>query len=1074
MGDPRSYASARTKNDVGIFTVCREAVWMIRNTNRALGCTPDFTYKGIPAATYRSWVENEAKALDDACADVCHPGLDCERQPDSVDKDKIILALENYLRTCVNSKGISCVCNPNPSDPVCGQFVQYIGGINTGAGNNCNPSNLTSPTFLWSPKQTNNGWFPQISPDGRYVTYGFGENWVVDLQTGEERSFTVTNAQSFAGQWIKPDTLTFINFISQGDNTADRYEVKVGEWIARKTNDNPTLVAGNTFVAADNHWASWIADARNNNFRIAYDNSILAANVYGLAIGNDNWLAFAADNDHSALKVWHNGVVTATYTPQVPLQQWAINRGYVLYGGYGPVHGITPNGQDIDLTVASWRWEGVGGIIFVEDVPWVFTSSWDEANNKGYVFIRPWGERDGIAVEVEAAGLDVKYANGNFIIAANSDRGQLKVITVSANVTGGGGNRSAALPTNPVEILPGWQGDLAYNPSNNNWLAVSKDTGGDYDGVITGRIMGNEEASVTQQFRISQTNPIIRGGTPRVAFSSGTNKYLVVWATDTGAATSPGQIFGRFVSADGQLSGQPFLITGSLSGINEISGKLKYDSKINKFVLAVNNAGSTTVKLVTIGTDGAVGNFITISPQTGHRFSSNIATNPNAGEYCIIYLAQRSDAEFTQVFVKKVDISTGTVGQEYEVSQHTSGHVSAPSIDYDSDSNKYLAVWSRYGGDGTKGRFLTGCTPTGNEINIKQSMNLPSIYYNVNSKLYGIIGEVTENANSLHVNRGEENYYLFVNPSGNIIDGGKIFTDFGPTGNKLPMIAANTQDGTFAAISSKDYGMTRFVAGIGRSLAQRTSGTGIGGSISWQIVGQTDLGNAGVFPDSVWFNDELYVTVDKRANGKIDIYKASNPDLSDLTIWKTIPIGANGGPFPRLTVYNNVLWMAYKSGDPNHEARLWRSDTEAIESFGASGGNDPVAAENGYVAWQDNSFNIYRRRLNGGPTENVRYGAPTGISRILNDGRITTIDEDRLAVPGYTRPWWAGDLVVVEGKDTGAAGFFGNNYNSPAFTLWGGQTAHTPHAAANGRGLYAVATWNPTVRIVVVRKSSTT
>ena len=429
MADPRSYISARAKEDVGIFTVCREAVWSIRNTRTALSCSSDFTYQGVPAATYKSWVENEYKALDDACAGVCHPGVDCERQPASVDKDKIILALDNYLKTCVRSKGISCICNPNPSDPICGPFVPLMGRPTKGP----TTINPVTPSKVWSPKLTNNGWFPQISPDGRYVTYGFGESWVVDLQTGQERSFSQATGQSFGGQWIKPDTLTFLNFVSQRENTADRYEVKVGEWIARKTNDDPALVAGNTFVAADNHWASWIADTRNNNFRIAYDNSILATNMYGVAIGNDNWLAFAADNEHSALKVWHNGAVTATYTPQVPLQQWAINKGYVIYGGYGPVHGINPQGQDIDLTVAPWRWEGVGGIIFVEDSPWVFTSSWDDTNKKGYVFIRPWGEKAAITVEAEAAGLDVKYADGKFIIAANGDKGQLKVVKVPAN-----------------------------------------------------------------------------------------------------------------------------------------------------------------------------------------------------------------------------------------------------------------------------------------------------------------------------------------------------------------------------------------------------------------------------------------------------------------------------------------------------------------------------------------------------------------------------------------------------------------------------------------------------------------
>src|SRR3989344_2988154 len=42
----------------------------------------------------------------------------------------------------------------------------------------------------WSPPQTINGWWPDLSPNGRFITYGnWGESWVTDLQTGQNWDF---------------------------------------------------------------------------------------------------------------------------------------------------------------------------------------------------------------------------------------------------------------------------------------------------------------------------------------------------------------------------------------------------------------------------------------------------------------------------------------------------------------------------------------------------------------------------------------------------------------------------------------------------------------------------------------------------------------------------------------------------------------------------------------------------------------------------------------------------------------------------------------------------------------------
>lgn len=178
--------------------------------------------------------------------------------------------------------------------------------------------------------------------------------------------------------------------------------------------------------------------------------------------------------------------------------------------------------------------------------------------------------------------------------------------------------------------------------------------------------------------------------------------------------------------------------------------------------------------------------------------------------------------------------------------------------------------------------------------------------------------------------------------------------------------------------------------------------------------------------------------------------------------------------FPRLTVSNNIVWLAYRDG---RDIILWRSDTGAIQNLGQGGGNDPVALGFGSIAWQTTAsgFPVMKRNLTGGSATRVRSGAPTGLSRILSSGNVKLIDEDRNAIRGYTRPWWAGSLTVVEGvrNEDGDIAFFKNDLNSK-FSLFAGQESFTPHAAFDGKDLYAISTWgNAGVRVATLRWTQT-
>ncbi len=289
----------------------------------------------------------------------------------------------------------------------------------------------TTPTSTKDVTQTNeDGWYPKISANGRYVAYGNLRAYNIDLETNTKKDLTPAGeSRCWGGDWISGDTVSFTCEIN--GSGMNRYEYKVGEWIAKKTSDNPNLVAGNSGSVADGHWASWLATGN----RIALDNKVYASGDVWDPIVSKNQMIYGCESTEDTNKIClaTDGVQTNVYTPVTTVFAKTLNNGYILYQGYdGSIHGINPQGEDTDLTVSPWGREGVGQIIFVNNQPWVITVSYDPSD-KGYLFIRPWGEYNVIALTTDGGYPDIAYVNGSFVIATNTTQGKQTIKRVPAN-----------------------------------------------------------------------------------------------------------------------------------------------------------------------------------------------------------------------------------------------------------------------------------------------------------------------------------------------------------------------------------------------------------------------------------------------------------------------------------------------------------------------------------------------------------------------------------------------------------------------------------------------------------------
>lgn len=622
-----------------------------------------------------------------------------------------------------------------------------------------------------------------------------------------------------------------------------------------------------------------------------------------------------------------------------------------------------------------------------------------------------------------------------------------KLIAISATGGSGGGGSGGGVAAPSTEATGGWGGNLAQDSTSGNWLVVS--------GGVNGRIMSSSGQAVSSPFKIEQTPQSVQVMSPKVAFASDINKYLVVWIGFPNAAG--GTIYGRFVNTDGSLSGNAFTIfTDPAGGTSFIhpNTEVIYDNKNKKFVFVWEyRRPLVDVNMVTISQTGVVSAPTKIGVDAnGESWHPSLAVNETTNEYCIAYDKRNNGNNVSAV--RSYNAATGTLGTE---SVLTGGGMYT-SIVHNSVNNKYLIGWNTANSLTSQARILNTCNVTngGNIFTSNSAGQTQTLAYNPVSNTYA---SIVQNQN----NYGN-NYNIFSSTATKIKEG-VAFTST-TTGNFAPTIAANMMDGTFTATSSLGYTMTRFAPNLGIP----TQGSVIQPVSAPKYL---DLG-PGSFPDVVWFQARLYVAYRSANNLAINLY-SYDKNLGDQRVEKIFILSSGAGGYPRMTTYNNTLWLAYRDGESSGEdIKLWRKDTGATESLGPAVGNDPVAVGNGYIAWQKcegtNCANskVYRRQLAGGTQVYIQNSLPTGIARILPNGSVVMIDTDRTAVTWGLNAWFAGKLTVATdvtpNDDNGVAARM-NNLASSEFNLWLGQRTHTPHAATDLSGNYAVATWNPTVRI---------
>ena len=348
-------------------------------------------------------------------------------------------------------------------------------------------------------------------------------------------------------------------------------------------------------------------------------------------------------------------------------------------------------------------------------------------------------------------------------------------------------------PTAPVDATPGWLGDLAFDSKRNRWLVVS------HAGQIHGRLMANTGQPAGAVFTVSGAGHS-QSWAPMAAYSPEGDKYLVVYVDYSKGGND---LHGRFVSGDGQPGASfPISFAGAPGGpmLNlggERTSALRYDAATRRFVLVVDaRAARDHAILTTIDLEGKRGPLVEVgSAAGGGNWAPSVAVGP--GEYCVGF-DQRNSPRWA---VARVSASGLAAGAETTSAQTTTN----VDIAYNAKTGKYVAIYDAGYAVGVRARVLNSCNvnDSAGDVLLLPKEGYSSVAANPKGNSFAAIGQ----------NHSDSGNGYAVSAGGAAPTRGVLFT--GGEGNYLPVIKANTVDGTYAAISSRDYKTTRFVARIG-------------------------------------------------------------------------------------------------------------------------------------------------------------------------------------------------------------------------------------------------------------------
>jgi len=266
---------------------------------------------------------------------------------------------------------------------------------------------------------------------------------------------------------------------------------------------------------------------------------------------------------------------------------------------------------------------------------------------------------------------------------------------------------------------------VAYNSVANQYLVVWQDgrsyaTRG-YD--IFGRRVSADGKPVGGDFRVSGSKAASDEGSPAVAHNPKANQYLVVWQDRRNEGTRGSDIYGRRVSAKGEPVGGDFRVSGRNATVGEYSPTVAHDAKADQFLVVWADERSWAARGSDIfgrrvSADGELvgGDFrISGTKATSDEHRPVVAYNSKANQYLVVWVDERNDAiRGVDIFGRRVSAKGEPVGGDFRVSgKEAISNEWNPAAVYNVNKDEYFVVWMDERDEGTRGWDIYGRRVTG-------------------------------------------------------------------------------------------------------------------------------------------------------------------------------------------------------------------------------------------------------------------------------------------------------------------------------------------------------------------------
>ena len=294
-----------------------------------------------------------------------------------------------------------------------------------------------------------------------------------------------------------------------------------------------------------------------------------------------------------------------------------------------------------------------------------------------------------------------------------------------------------------ISDIPYLQGypAIAYNSTTDQYLAVWEDFRGDvgFGSDVYAQIVNSDSSMAGANFSITVVNDWQRS--PKPAYNSVANKYLVVWQEES--YDGKGDIYGRMVNANGTLSLAQFPIATAVE--YQWNPDLVYNPITNQFLVVWQDdrmvPGDNDIYGQFVNADRTLsGNNFAISNPSTDQLLPSVAYNTTDNQYLVIWQDDRNPASDADIYGQVINGNGSLNGGNFAIST-ASANQDYPDIAYASSANRYLVVWEQ--SNDIYGRLVNANkTFTGPEFQIASSsgsLSNPTVSYNSQSNQFMVV-----------------------------------------------------------------------------------------------------------------------------------------------------------------------------------------------------------------------------------------------------------------------------------------------------------------------------------------------